>query len=1415
MAYTSHTARVTTYSPPKAVGKPNPMATAIRPSSGNQQPHESDQSLLDMLTSTVACLKEQRMDLEALGCLEQSLWLKRRMFGVDNSVVHKALNEVVLSYNSVAMQYLAQGQFDQCLAMLRKAEAITAPGSFQRCQSLQILTFNNLGCCYRKLGKLKSALKYLQEAAQLGAGCAHVKNLSITHLNLCAIQSQLGRHDLALEHAQAAIFHTQEELVRLEDRPNSHDEDADENGGDVLDAKSREEKVVSLAVAYHNLAVELEFNGRGEASLQWYKKALQLVWKYKETNVALCQSFQKIFLDAKRKQECHRPPHQQPDVKTKANATATHSQRGRPTARPRSAHASSQMNNTGNNGGEPRNLSYSATVAAHCYKPIKPSRASLQYSPTKTHRPTASTTAGRKRPASATTRRPQSASGARGSAAIDLTRCTPEELSKTVEHRWKHMESELLRGSWTTDPQAQPQPGRPQTTARPQSARPMRTKDPTSQCQQRPQDTKGAVSGLPPVDDDDGIVDDDSDDFDDEEAFLQAQASRRNSGRTGATARRAEAPSSSEESSVNPHRRSSGRSQGRASTTTRHRQAVYDSRASLTSEATDDETDDNSAVGGGASGGTVTQDEDDVSSNGYYGEDDAYRPKAAEGDLPHQRVSHMEYLRRMKKLAETIREDLTAPVATPQKPSENQQQQQQQPQRPSLEVGTKATASVPLQPQLQTPPAALTSTSTPRGSTSKVRARLELVRTSSSQNLEEQAVPAAVVAAQEARQGNTSGRVVMLGDPQDTGVALTEASQAIFENPLLVHGTPKWIEVTEETYVYEHDADVCAAEALLFQAAALARLQAFFRGELARARVRLIHQHQQEEAAARVIQTKSRLFLVRAHERQQLEQAQTELSEQQNEVCEMAATMIQRCARRKWPSIQRATADKARDESAKSSAAVSSPTSRQSKPTIDIPEHNATAATERWPTSPPPTTRQPSARSPSSPKSLARQPSNRSPAGTKARPPALSPPGAFKRKGPPRPRTPSSKPSSPATTKPRSPAAATPTRQRAQSQPKTKSAPSPATAATKVQATIKGHQSRQRVAENHAAALSRQYIERRHMHLALDRALDKEQAFLEQLSVIKIQALVRGYQSRILTDALRIGRHAAAQRIQASFRDHQQHVHQFSHLGVHSIAVRLIQKHFRQYRRRQSYQLDAQLNEEMMEVHHIAATTLQRFFRYIRERAMIQLEAALCIQAVTRGLLARKSYETMRNSASPQDVELTKAPSAFSMTSATSLDLGHNSSQLALTEEQEARSVLGLGNSNFSFLPPSVREMYLAFLQADAFQDASGQIEDMSDVNLDAIDELGLSFDDFVMEFASAADALAACSALDALRMLTRARAAEMKTLPNLLKVAQLMDDRMRDAQSWTDELLESSCWFLYAFRDLHGVPVAPASPVR
>jgi hypothetical protein len=45
-------------------------------------------------------------------------------------------------------------------------------------------------------------------------------------------------------------------------------EDKTQSGGNVLDAKSQQEKIDALAIAYHNLAIELEFNYRSDVSLE-------------------------------------------------------------------------------------------------------------------------------------------------------------------------------------------------------------------------------------------------------------------------------------------------------------------------------------------------------------------------------------------------------------------------------------------------------------------------------------------------------------------------------------------------------------------------------------------------------------------------------------------------------------------------------------------------------------------------------------------------------------------------------------------------------------------------------------------------------------------------------------------------------------------------------------------------------------------------------------------------------------------------------------------------------------------------------------------------------------------------------------------------------------------------------------------
>jgi hypothetical protein len=70
-----------------------------------------------------------------------------------------------------------------------------------------------------------------------------------THLNLAAVLSQLGRHDLALSNAQTALVLIQGSLLRTLIPQNAKSTLPD----------GIKERVSVLVIAYHNLAVEQEF----------------------------------------------------------------------------------------------------------------------------------------------------------------------------------------------------------------------------------------------------------------------------------------------------------------------------------------------------------------------------------------------------------------------------------------------------------------------------------------------------------------------------------------------------------------------------------------------------------------------------------------------------------------------------------------------------------------------------------------------------------------------------------------------------------------------------------------------------------------------------------------------------------------------------------------------------------------------------------------------------------------------------------------------------------------------------------------------------------------------------------------------------------------------------------------------------
>lgn len=193
--------------------------------------------------------------------MERGLVLRQHFFGARSDEVWRACKTVGEMCNLLAMTYLQQEDFGMVLELLKKAEILT-----ERDDAGRAVTFNNLACYYRRQGKLHASLQYLQKALKIEGLLEEVDSPADTHLNMCAVLSQLGRHQAALEHAQAALILLQEELFNSPDK-------ADPNAPKV-------DRVAVLAIAYHNLGVEQEFLKKYDQSIISYRKGVEMAQRH-------------------------------------------------------------------------------------------------------------------------------------------------------------------------------------------------------------------------------------------------------------------------------------------------------------------------------------------------------------------------------------------------------------------------------------------------------------------------------------------------------------------------------------------------------------------------------------------------------------------------------------------------------------------------------------------------------------------------------------------------------------------------------------------------------------------------------------------------------------------------------------------------------------------------------------------------------------------------------------------------------------------------------------------------------------------------------------------------------------------------------------------------------------------------------
>ena len=140
--------------------------------------------------------------------MEEIVSTKKNMYGIDHPEFDRASEKLCEYLNLAAMVELQKEKFDETIDHLRKAELVA-----RNSLALKSTTYNNMACYYRRTGKVRTALSYLMQALDLELKIEQPKTLADTHINLCAVLSQLDRHEDALQHSMLSIILLQDEFV--------------------------------------------------------------------------------------------------------------------------------------------------------------------------------------------------------------------------------------------------------------------------------------------------------------------------------------------------------------------------------------------------------------------------------------------------------------------------------------------------------------------------------------------------------------------------------------------------------------------------------------------------------------------------------------------------------------------------------------------------------------------------------------------------------------------------------------------------------------------------------------------------------------------------------------------------------------------------------------------------------------------------------------------------------------------------------------------------------------------------------------------------------------------------------------------------------------------------------------------------
>lgn len=278
-----------------------------------------DLRVLDSLDVSAQSLLKQGKVEKALDYMQMAARFRRRIYGDRSKDTIDYCRNMMKTVLQATAQRLDSRNAASAIPLLEGVQQAVSGIPVDLLASETCGLHNSLALSYRRQGDVRTAKHHISKALQIAETFDGAQmDRAAAHLNMCVLQSTLGQHKEALGSGLKAVQYAQEDLVDVS----------------LDDKANRGERVSVLAVSYHNVGVEQEHLKRRKEAVEWYSRAVKLLENHGRNESLLAQvqrslqaasqgstdrdrAQENLLPKRKSEKEPHSTPHLMPSLKVR------------------------------------------------------------------------------------------------------------------------------------------------------------------------------------------------------------------------------------------------------------------------------------------------------------------------------------------------------------------------------------------------------------------------------------------------------------------------------------------------------------------------------------------------------------------------------------------------------------------------------------------------------------------------------------------------------------------------------------------------------------------------------------------------------------------------------------------------------------------------------------------------------------------------------------------------------------------------------------------------------------------------------------------------------------------------------------------------------------------------------------------